>query len=157
MVREYFPNSNLIFRAITLLEPVKKQLIPFLQCERQGLTLPTPPPRTAAVLYYIDKPTQFRQVKVDLDNQRLYDFKDLDGKHAFVDAGEMKKCEHACLSDSRVQAAIKALDLPKEAVVVVDPWTYSPDGENDMKRRVVMVRKPQHGGLLTKDKSVSCI
>lgn len=77
---------------------------------------------------------------MDLGLKKVTDVKNLDGSHAYVDAGEMKKCEKACLDDSRVQAAIEALQLPEGAVVVCDPWTYSPDGMNDMTRRCVMVR-----------------
>ena len=79
---------------------------------------------------------------MDLTGKKLRDVKDLDGKHAYVDAGEMLKCEKACLEDLHVQEAIKALQLPEGAEVVVDPWTYSPDGMNDMSRRCVMVRNP---------------
>ncbi|KAH8809310.1 amine oxidase [Xylogone sp. PMI_703] len=138
LIKNTFLSSNITFRAITLAEPAKKSLISYLDAERRGLPLPPPPPRIAKVLYYLDKPTQFREIKVNLTTQTVFDEKNLDGKHAFVDAGEMKKCEKACLSDPGVQEAIKELQLPEEAVVVCDPWTYSPDGENDMSRRVVM-------------------
>ncbi|KAL5337636.1 copper amine oxidase [Aspergillus crustosus] len=138
IVRDAFPSSSLVFRAITLVEPCKKSLIGYLDAERQGTSLPPPPPRVARVLYYLDKPTQFRELKANLSDRYIFDEILLDGKHAFVDAGEMKKCEKACLSDPGVQEAIKDLDLPQEAVVVCDPWTYSPDGMHDMSRRVVM-------------------
>lgn len=138
VIRNHFPALKLIFRAITLSEPVKQDLIPYLTAERLGNPLPTPPPRVALVQFYLEKATQFRQVRVDLHAGKLFDLEHLDGKHAYVDAGEMKKCEKACLDDPRVQDAIQALQLPKEAVVVCDPWTYSPDGMNDMSRRCVV-------------------
>ena len=125
-----------------MLEPPKQQLILFLDAERQGKPLPPAPPRTAHVLYYLDKPNQFCELKVDLSSKSIFAQKRLDGKHAYIDAGEMKKCEKACLNDINVQEAIRALELPDEAVVVCEPWTYSPDGENDMSRRIVMVRSP---------------
>lgn len=111
-----------------------------MDAERHGKALPTPPPRTAYILYYLDKATQLRELKVDLSSQKIFAQKDLDGKHAYVDAGEMQKCERACLVDAGVQDVLKDLDLPTDAVVVCDPWTYSPDGENDMSRRLVMVK-----------------
>uniref|UniRef100_A0A093VM82 Amine oxidase n=1 Tax=Talaromyces marneffei PM1 TaxID=1077442 RepID=A0A093VM82_TALMA len=138
IVRNSFPSNDLIFRAITLWEPPKKELIPYLEAERLKEQPPSPPPRIAQVLFYVDKATQFRRGRVDLVQKKVTDVKNLDGHHAYVDAGEMKKCEKACLDDSRVQAAIKALQLPEGAVVVCDPWTYSPDGMNDMTRRCVM-------------------
>ncbi|RFU30257.1 hypothetical protein B7463_g6096, partial [Scytalidium lignicola] len=149
LVRNTFPTSNLIFRAITLHEPAKRSLVAYLDAERRALPLPPLPPRVANVLYYLDKPTQFRELKVNLSDHTIFAQKNLDGKHAFVDAGEMKKCEKACLDDVNVQEAIKELELPKEAIVVCDPWTYSPDGENDMSRRVVLcfmyMKLGQHG------------
>ncbi|KAL4881325.1 copper amine oxidase [Aspergillus karnatakaensis] len=149
IVRDAFSSSSLVFRAITLVEPPKRSLVGYLDAERQGTTLPPPPPRVARVLYYLDKPTQFRELEANLLDRSIFGEKPLDGKHAFVDAGEMKKCEKACLSDSGVQEAIKDLDLPEEAVVVCDPWTYSPDGMHDMSRRVVMcfmyMKLQEHG------------
>ncbi|KAF2108826.1 amine oxidase [Lophiotrema nucula] len=138
IVRNYFPGASLIFRAITLSEPPKKELIPYLQAERLGEHLPSPPPRVAQIQFYLENATQYRKARVDLGSRQLYDLKNLDGNHAFVDAGEMKKCEKACLSDPRIQAAIDSLQLPEGATVVCDPWTYSPDGMNDMSRRCVM-------------------
>jgi primary-amine oxidase len=114
-------------------------LIPYLEAERLGEHLPSPPSRIAKVQFYHEHLTQFRKVRVDLIDKKLFNLEHLDGKHAYVDAGEMKKCEKACLEDLRVLAAIEALKLPDNAVVVVDPWTYSPDGMNDMSRRCVMV------------------
>jgi primary-amine oxidase len=148
-VRNFFPGAQLIFRVITLLEPPKKELVPYLQAERLGKISPTAPPRVAQILFYVENGSQFRQARVDLGSKQLYDLKTLTGKHAFVDAGEMKKCEKACLEDSRVQDAIKALQLPEGAVVVCDPWTYSPDGMNDMSKRCVMVRKRMYTPMRT--------
>lgn len=129
-----------MLRAITLWEPTKQELIPFLDAERLGRQLPKPPPRVARVQFYLEKATEFRQAEVDLTAEKLCDVANLNGSHAYVDAGEMVKCEKACLEDPRIQAAIQSLQLPDGAEVVCDPWTYSPDGMNDMSRRCVMVR-----------------
>lgn len=137
-MKNTFPKLKLVFRVITLSEPAKKDLIPYLDAERLGKPLPDTPPRLAHVQFYLEKATQFRQARVDLHKQELLCLENLDGTHAYVDAGEMQKCEAACLTDSRVQAAIKALELPEGAKVTCDPWTYSPDGMNDMKRRCVL-------------------
>lgn len=113
--------------------------MPYLQAERLSARLPKPPPRVAQIQFYLEHATDFRQARVNLEDRKLYDLKSLTGTHAYVDAGEMKKCEKACLDDPRVQDAIKQLQLPEQAKVVCDPWTYSPDGMNDMSRRCVMV------------------
>lgn len=82
----------------------------------------------------------------------------MDGHHAHIDPGEMKKCEKACLDDSRVQAAIEASQLPEGATVVCEPWTYSPDGMNDMTRRCVIVRDWNNSAFITrKDADVEIV
>ncbi|KAH8892169.1 amine oxidase [Thozetella sp. PMI_491] len=138
ITKNHFTGKRLIFRVTTLAEPPKKQLIPFLEAERLGERRPLPPPRTAQIQFYLENASQFRQAWVNLRDKKLYDLTNLDGKHAYVDASVMKECEKACLQDPRVQDAIKVLQLPEGSVVVCDPWTYSPDGMNDMSRRCVL-------------------
>lgn len=65
--------------------------------------------------------------------------KNLVGRHSYTDAVEMQGTETACLSDPRVQAEIKAMKLPENAVVYIEPWTYAPDGMEDMTKRRIMV------------------
>lgn len=50
----------------------------------------------------------------------------------------MQGSEAACLADPRVQKEIRALHLPEEAVVCVEPWAYGTDGMHDMTKRIVM-------------------
>lgn len=69
----------------------------------------------------------------------MFEGKALPGKHSYTDADEMQKSEIACLANPKVKAEIKALDLPEEAVVVVESWTYAPDGTEDMTKRIIMV------------------
>lgn len=134
-----FSGENIIFRVITLSEPPKKDLIPYLEAERTGTPLPAPPARLARLQFYLGKPTEYRSAKVDLAKEHLFDLTNLNAHHAYVDTGQMKRCEEAALADPRVQAAINDLQLPEGAKVVCEPWTYSPDGMNDMVRRIVMV------------------
>ena len=51
----------------------------------------------------------------------------------------MQGSEAACLADPRVQEEIRALHLPEEAFVCVEPWAYGTDGMHDMTKRIVMV------------------
>jgi primary-amine oxidase len=51
----------------------------------------------------------------------------------------MQKSEIACLAHPKVRAEIKALDLPEDAVVCVESWTYAPDGIENMAQRIIMV------------------
>ena len=124
---------------ITLREPPKALLQPFLQSEHAGVVTPFPP-RTALVQYYLEGPDQFHEVNIDLDTGRIFNHKDLVGKQSYTDAVEMQESEIACLADARVQKELKSLDLPENSVVCIEPWTYGTDGMHDMNRRIIMVR-----------------
>lgn len=53
LLKAFWPaNTDLQFKTITLLEPVKTLLLPYLQAERAGQT-PTPIERRSFLIYYI--------------------------------------------------------------------------------------------------------
>jgi primary-amine oxidase len=53
LIRELWPsNTNLQFKVITLQEPNKAELLPFLAAEREG-RMPSPIERKSSVVYYI--------------------------------------------------------------------------------------------------------
>lgn len=139
VLKDHCPDKNVIFRAITLAEPSKKLMVPFLQAEKSSQPR-LPPPRVAFVQYYLDHATHFHQVEINLKTHEIFGKQALIDKHSYTDAIEMQKSEVACLANSKVQAEIKALDLPEEAVVCVESWTYAPDGIEDMTQRIIMVR-----------------
>jgi hypothetical protein len=138
-LKSVFPDRSIIFRAITLSEPPKADLIPYLEAERLGGQLPTAPPRVSLVQFYLDSSAHFQELKYNLDSGQIFDKKDLSGTQSYTDTEEMQASEAACLADPRVQEEIKSLDLPEDAVVCVEPWTYGTDGMNDMSKRIIMV------------------
>jgi primary-amine oxidase len=81
----------------------------------------------------------FHQLKVDLAKGEIVEKQHLAGRHSHVDTNDMQKCEAACLNDPRVQKAIREMELPKDATIVVEPWTYATDGMYDMKDKMTMV------------------
>ncbi len=138
-MKDAYSENKVIFRVITLLEPPKALLFPYLEAERLGKTLPPPPPRTAIVQFYLDSSAKFWQVRVNLETDEVSSKIDLAGKQSYTDAEEMQRSEKACLADSEVQKVIKAMELPNDAVVCIEPWTYGTDGMNDMRKRIIMV------------------
>ncbi|ORY17462.1 copper amine oxidase [Clohesyomyces aquaticus] len=126
-------NGSPIFRVITLNEPPKKETVVYL--EARGEQLP-PPRRIAKVHIYLNQ--QFHEILVDVTAKSVFSAEILHGKHSHVDSAYMKQVETACLSDARVQAEIASLQLPEEATVIVEPWTYATDGMNDMSARITM-------------------
>ena len=89
--------------------------------------------------YRDDDPYKFHDARLDLDSERVLQDTALPDRHCFVDTDEMHKAEQSVLSNPKIQDAVKPMDLPEDATVVVEPWSYSPDGLNDMSRRFIMV------------------
>lgn len=139
VLKETFPSNKVIFRVITLAEPPKAVLVPYLQAEHGSQPRPMVP-RKAFCQYYLDDRQQFHQLEIDITTKALSNQEALIGRHSYTDAEEGVKAEAGCLADPQVQVAIKQLELPENAVIVVEPWTYAPDGLEDMSQRIIMVR-----------------
>jgi primary-amine oxidase len=128
-----------VFRVVTLAEPPKAQMIPYLDAEHASKPTTPPPPRIALVQFYLDTSSDFREARLDVTSGRCLEEVKLAGKHSYLDTELMTAAETSCLADPDVQEAIKALELPEGAVVCVEPWTYGTDGMHDMSRRIIMV------------------
>ncbi|EEY16575.1 copper amine oxidase [Verticillium alfalfae VaMs.102] len=141
VVRPHFAGREINFRVITLREPPKKQMIPFLEKEHRHQPVGVPPTRCARVEVVLESKTgnhELFELLVDLDNNRVTAKQHHKGKHSYIDSDYMRKVENACLADERVQQQIRSLDLPSCATVVVEPWAYATDGMNDMTQRITM-------------------
>ena len=143
ILQRHVPSADLIFRVITLWEPPKAEMIPFLDAEHGGKETPKAPARAAKVQAYVNK--AFSEFKIDLDQQAVLGEESLHSRHSHIDADYMRKAELACMANPRVKEQIAALKLPEGATVVVEPWTYGTDGMNDMAERMTMVCLPLAG------------
>jgi len=146
-VRDAFPGKEAYFRVITLSEPPKSEMMDFLSPEHAGKATEQVPARIATVQAFLGPrdSSHFYELKVDLADGRIIQEQQLLGRHSHVDANDLQKCEAACLADPRVQEAIKAMELPENAITCVEPWTYGTDGMNDMKDKITMVtERDQH-------------
>lgn len=112
-------------------------MVPFLEMEHGGPETAKAPARIARVQGYVNG--TFTEYKVDLDQQAVVAEEALHGRHAHIDGEYMRKVELACMADPRVKEQVAALNLPEGSTVVVEPWTYGPDGMNDMSKRMTMV------------------
>lgn len=134
------------FRVVTLKEPPKSVLIPFLDSEARRQVPLSIPDRIARVHVVIESATgqnQLFEFHVDLRKHSIVYKVHLEGRHSYIDSNYMRKVEAACLANAKVQEEIKSLKLPPNATVVVEPWAYATDGTNDMSERVTMVRIDQ--------------
>lgn len=137
--------DQLNFRVITLQEPPKDELVPYLDAEHRGDDDVPAPQRCARVEVLVKTSTNDNdliELIIDLNLGSVVKQEHLVGKHSYIDAAYMKEVEEACMADSRVQDEVKALQLPDEASVIVEPWAYATDGSNDMSKRITMVCPP---------------
>ncbi|KAK4442578.1 copper amine oxidase [Podospora aff. communis PSN243] len=137
ITRRRIADKTCIFRVVTLLEPLKKDMVHFLELEHGSPDIARQaPPRTAMVQILAEG--ELRELHVDLDQQAVVSDTELPGRHAHIDPEFMKQVELSCLADPEVQRLVKELNLPEEATVVVEPWTYGTDGMNDMSEGLTM-------------------
>ncbi|KAJ9145330.1 Amine oxidase [Pleurostoma richardsiae] len=132
LIKSQWPEGTLFqFKVITLQEPPKAELVPYLAAERAG-EKPKDIDRKSFVVYYIKNTDKLHEAVVNLtsktveSNVRLGDF-----IHANGDGEEIVAIEKVMLEDPGVLAEIAKLKLPEGSVVVSDPWIYGSDGVKD--------------------------
>lgn len=138
----HFNGQQPNFRFITLREPLKEDLVRFLDTEHNGTTPVVTPIRCARVQVVLrtgQARNNLYELIVNLDAESVAESHFLDGKHSHIDTDYMKTVEEACMSNAEVQRQIKLLDLPEGSTVVIEPWAYATDGMNDMSQRTSMV------------------
>ncbi|KAK3937146.1 copper amine oxidase 1 [Diplogelasinospora grovesii] len=134
LIRAYWPaGTECHFKVITLLEPAKAQLIPYLAAERAGQS-PVDIDRRAFVVYYFKGTHNLHEAVVNLTQNKVESNVKLGPFiHANGDGEELVAVEKALLAHPDVQAEIAKLKLPDGAEVVADPWIYGSDGVKDGK------------------------
>ncbi|KAK1829344.1 copper amine oxidase, partial [Podospora conica] len=131
LVTELWKNKVLQFKVITLQEPVKTELIPYLAAERAGEPVPSID-RRAFVVYYFRGTHILHEAIVNLSKNAVErNVRHGPFIHANGDGEELTAVEEALLAHPDVQAEIAKLQLPPGSVVVADPWIYGSDGVKD--------------------------
>ncbi|KAL3432221.1 copper amine oxidase [Aspergillus tetrazonus] len=141
VIRGQFPGQSPTFRFITLKEPAKQEMLPFLESEHRGIPAAKRPARVSRVQVVLrgnDGANQLRELLIDLDSTDVLKNDHLVGRHSYIDSDYMRLVESACLADQRVQDEIRKLKLPPSSTVIVEPWAYGTDGTYDGLERVTM-------------------
>ncbi|KAG9247482.1 copper amine oxidase [Calycina marina] len=132
LIKQEWPSiTDVNFKAITLRDPKKAGLAPYLEAERIGQKSSSPA-RKSFVLCYLRKTDKLHEAIVNLStssvesNLRLGQF-----VHSNSDGSEIIEIEEICLDDERVQADIAKLKLPEGAVAIGDTWIDGSDGVNE--------------------------
>ena len=140
LIRSAWPShTDLRFKTITLLEPAKKDFLPYLDAEHNGKPLPSIS-RKAFTAYYIRNTVgdtavalsltltgqdRFHEAVVNISDSKIETNVRLGpNAHGNADYDEVKMVEINALEDEGVKAAIAKLELPQGTIVCADPWIY---------------------------------
>jgi primary-amine oxidase len=146
LIKALWPSDvNLQFKSITLQEPNKADLLPFLAAEHRGQATPTIE-RRSFVIYYIRNTVSLSENNLSVFEVSVLTKNPQDklheaivnltaGKvesnlrlgpnvHSNADGDEIIAVERIALEDERVKAEIAKLQLPEGTVIISDPWIY---------------------------------
>lgn len=144
-------HTDLHFKAVTLQEPAKAEMLPYLEAEFSGSPLPTID-RRVFLTYYLRRTNKFHEAVANLSTQTVeFNARLGANMHAPGDGEEIEAMERIALADEGVQAELAKLQLPKGSHVVADPWIYGADGVDDDERMwqcFLYMRDPQNSAEL---------
>lgn len=129
LIKDFNPPNSVHFKNITLIEPAKKELRPFLAAERKrnGRPLAAPTRRASSLYYHRGTPDLF-YATVDLDAPRLEHVEKLDSRYyGHADMDEVIEVRDSCLRHPEVIRRIEEYALPDNFMVVCDTWPYGRD------------------------------
>ncbi|PGG95795.1 primary-amine oxidase [Blastomyces parvus] len=130
-----FPGVSLRFKVIDVQEPIKRDVVPYLEAERLGTPLPAKPARIIQSLFHRLDTKAFLKALVNLDTKAVITVKELPKDvQGPGDVDEIIEIEQLCLKHPAVLAEIEKLKLPPGLIVLNDPWIYGTDDENETRR-----------------------
>ncbi|KAM0718053.1 hypothetical protein Q7P37_006385 [Cladosporium fusiforme] len=140
-------NTDLHFKCITLQEPAKADVVPYIEATNNGQA-PNKIDRKVMVNYYIRKTNKLHEAVVNLDAGAVeFNVRLGPNMHSPGDGEEIIAIERVAIEDEGVQAAIAKLQLPEGYQIVIDPWIYGADGVGDDERlwqTFMYMRDPQN-------------
>ncbi|KAL4750026.1 hypothetical protein BDW72DRAFT_194270 [Aspergillus terricola var. indicus] len=130
-----FPGVKLRYKKIDLQEPIKAEVVPYIEAERLGKPLPRKPTRLLQVLFHRMDTGAFFKGLLNADSKSVVYAKELPREiQGPVDTDELIEIEQLCLSHPAVKAEIAKLELPPGVTVCNDPWIYGCDDPNETRR-----------------------
>lgn len=121
--------STLRFKSISLSEPPKALLLPYLDAESNKTALPFVP-RCISVIWSALHERRVSESVVSLDTGlEVRRESTRKGQHGANDRDELRRAGDKILSDPLVRAAVQELRLPADVVVQADTWMFGTDRE----------------------------
>jgi primary-amine oxidase len=135
LFRTLFPGVPLRFKTIDIQEPVKQDVIDYIEAERTGKQLPPAPARIVFCFFHRLDNHAFFEGQINLKTQSIIFAKELPNNvQGPVDVDEMIDVENLCLKHPEVLKEIKKLNLPEGVTVCTDPWIYGTDNASETRR-----------------------
>ncbi|SPO06756.1 related to copper amine oxidase [Cephalotrichum gorgonifer] len=121
-------STSIRFKVIDLFEPVKDQVLDFLQ--RDGPT----PDRCARVYYQVRNSAVLSKAKVNITTGAVEHTVELPDSQGPVDWVEYELVNKTCSEHPVVLAEVAKLKLPGGSRIVNDPWAYGTDDPKERRR-----------------------
>ncbi|OJJ81157.1 amine oxidase [Aspergillus glaucus CBS 516.65] len=130
-----FPGVSLRYKKIDLQEPIKADVIPYIEAERLRQPLPSRPARILLTYFNRLDNGSFYKALLNADTRSIIYAKEMPKEvQAPVDIDELADIEDLCMRHPTVQAEIERLKLPPGITVCNDPWMYGTDDANETRR-----------------------
>ncbi|KAB2570884.1 Copper amine oxidase 1 [Lasiodiplodia theobromae] len=129
------PGVPLRYKRVSLHEPVKRDVIPYIEAQRLGQQLPAPPERVLQILFHRKDTGAFCKALLKVRSRQLIYVKELPKNvQAPIDGDELAEMERVCLGHPVVKAEIEKMELPLGVTVCCDPWMYGTDSLDEHRR-----------------------
>ncbi|RMY66586.1 hypothetical protein D0863_08355 [Hortaea werneckii] len=119
---------------ITLHEPAKADLLPYLDAEASGKPISLRPfiPRCVEIIWSTANERIVHESIISLDaNAEVSRTGPKKGQHGSIDRYEAKSAVEKIVNHPEVRKAVKALGLAENVTIACDPWMYGADRDND--------------------------
>lgn len=121
--------TDIWFKNVSLSEPPKAILLPYLDAEAAGAPASQRPfvPRCLEIIWSSENTKHVFVSIVSLDSNTVVEQVEKDHAHGPNDRFEIRQASTAILEDEKVKEAVKKLGLPDETVIQADAWMYGAD------------------------------
>ncbi|KAH7152652.1 amine oxidase [Dactylonectria macrodidyma] len=135
ILEKALPGVPLRYKRIDVLEPIKKDTVPYLEAERLGSPLPKKPARLLFAYFHRKDTGGFFKAVVNVDAMKPVYIKELPKDvQGPADIDELIEIEEICNKHPAVLAEIEKLQLPEGYTVCNDPWIYGTDSDSETRR-----------------------
>lgn len=114
ILKQHHPGRPIRFKVVDLYEPEKASLVPYLESERLGTSLPPRPDRKARAYYHTLDDKSFYRSIVNLSTSALDSCSPRNDIQGPADSDEQIEMENICMEHPVVLQEIAKLKLPPE-------------------------------------------